>query len=115
MEKYFNLLLDLLDIPQNQNYPQILEVIEKNKDKKIHFYHQYWFIFQWYQDLLNKKTSPEDFLQLWDIDSQINVDIQKSDSISFLRSNPILDQNSVYIFDSLAEWILAEQGNVFYC
>jgi hypothetical protein len=41
MEKYFNLLLDLLDIVQNQNYLKILEVIEKNKDKKIYFYHQY--------------------------------------------------------------------------
>jgi hypothetical protein len=41
MEKYFNLLLDLLDIPQNQNYPKILEIIEKNKDKQIHFYHKY--------------------------------------------------------------------------
>jgi hypothetical protein len=41
MEKYFNLLLDLLDIVQNQNYLKILEVIEKNKDKQTHFYHQY--------------------------------------------------------------------------
>jgi len=115
MEKYFNLLLDLLDIVQNQNYLKILEVIEKNKDKQTHFYHQYWFLFQWYQDLLNKKISPEGFLQIWDINSEIKIDFKKQDSISFLKSNPILDKNSIYIFDSLAEWLLAEQGNVFYC
>jgi hypothetical protein len=46
MEKYFNLLLDLLEIKQNQNYSKILEVIQKNKDKKIFFYHQYSFVFE---------------------------------------------------------------------
>jgi len=115
MEKYFNLLLDLLDIVQNQNYLKILEVIEKNKDKKIYFYHQYWFLFQWYQDLLNQKIFPEDFLQIWDINSEIKIDLKKQDSISLIKSNPILDKNYIYIFDSLAEWLLAEQGNVFYC
>ncbi len=115
MEKYFDLLLDLLDIPQNKNHFQILEIIEKNKNKQIYFYHQYGFIFQWYQDLLNKQISPEDFLQFWDIDSKIKIDLKKLDSISLLRSDFDLDKNSIYIFDSLAEWIIAEQGNVFYC
>jgi len=46
MEKYFNLLLDLLNIEQNTNYSKILDIIQKNKDKKIFFYHQYAFIFE---------------------------------------------------------------------
>jgi hypothetical protein len=41
--------------------------------------------------------------------------LKKQDSISLIKSNPILDKNYIYIFDSLAEWLLAEQGNVFYC
>lgn len=115
MEKYFNLLLDLLEIPQNDNYQKILGVIEENKEKNIHFYHQYSFIFQWYQDLLNNKISIEEFLQLWDINSKLKFDIKKQDFISYLKSNSVLDKNTLYVFDNLAKWIIEEQVNVFYC
>lgn len=115
MNKYFSLLLDLLGIPENNNYLEVLNIIEKNKDKNIQYFHQIAFAFQWYQDLLNKKISPEEFLQIGDIGSTIKPDIKKKDSISFLRSNPVLDKNSIYIFDSLAEWIVEESANIFYC
>ena len=115
MEKYFNLLLDLLNIEQNTNYSKILEIIQKNKDKKIFFYHQYAFIFEWYQKLLNQELSLEEFLQIGDIDSKFKIDSQKIDSISFLQNKPKIDPNSIYIFDSLAQWILSEQKNIYYC
>lgn len=115
MNKYFTLLLDLLEIPENQKYIKILDIIEKNKDKNIQFFHQISFAFQWYQYLLNQKITPEEFLQIWDICSCQKLDNKKQDSISFLKSNPVLDENNIYIFDSLAKWIVAEQRNVFYC
>ena len=115
MEKYFNLLLDLLEIKQNQNYSKILEVIQKNKDKKIFFYHQYSFVFEWYQKLLNQELALEEFLQIWDIDSKLKIDSKKIDSISFLQNNPKIDSNSIYIFDSIAQWILPKHKYIFYC
>jgi len=114
MEKYFNLLLDLLDIKQDQSYVKILKIIDDNKDKKIFFYHQYSFIFEGYQKLLTKELSLEDFLQIGEIDF-LKIDLNKLDSISFLHSKPKLDPDSIYIFDSLAEWIVSKQKNIFYC
>ena len=49
MEKYFNLLLDLLDIKQDQSYVKILKLLMTIKIKK-YFYHQYSFIFEGYQN-----------------------------------------------------------------
>lgn len=115
MEKYFNLLLDLLEIKQNQNYSKILKIIQKNKDKKIFFYHQYSFIFEWYQKLLNQELALEEFLQIWDINSKLKIDSKKIDSISFLQNKLKIDPNSIYIFDSIAQWFLSEQANIFYC
>jgi len=115
MEKYFNLLLDLLEIKQNQNYSKILKIIQKNKDKKIFFYHQYSFIFEWYQKLLNQELALEEFLQIWDIHSKLKIDSKKIDSISFLQNKLKIDPNSIYIFDSIAQWFLSEQANIFYC
>lgn len=115
MKKYFTLLLNLLEIQNQDCFDQVLEIIEKHKTKKIHFYHQYGFLLQWYLSLLQEKISLEDFLKIWDIDSPFSIDIQKKDSISFLRSNPKLISSEIYIFDSLAQWIIAKQNNVFYC
>lgn len=114
MKKYFDLLLDLLELESQDWYDEILDIIEKNKDKKIEFYHQYWFIFEWYHKLLKKEISPEEFLQIWDITSNIILDLDKLDSISFLKSNPKLDFENIYIFDSLAEWIVDKLGNIYY-
>lgn len=115
MIKYFELLLDLLDINQKQNFIQIASIIESNKDKNIKIYHQYAFIFEWYQKLVNWVLSPEEFIQLWDIDSSIRFDINKPDSISYLKSNPEIEKDSIYIFDSIANGAIAGADNVFYC
>lgn len=115
MIKYFELLVDLLNIPKDTKYTDIAKVIESNIDKNLQVHHQYFFIFEWYRDLLEWKISQEDFLQLWDIGSKLRFSDDRVDSITFLQSNPKLDKNTIYIFDSLAEWIIPEQDNVFYC
>jgi hypothetical protein len=32
-----------------------------------------------------------------------------------LQNNPKIDSNSIYIFDSIAQWILPKQKYIFYC
>ena len=109
------LLLDLLEIDNKDSYIEIAKIIESNSEKKIQAYHQYSFIFEWYQMLLNWKIEPEDFLQLWDFQSKINFDKNKDDSISFLKSNPKLQKDTIYIFDSISKWIIPESENIYYC
>ena len=65
--------------------------------------------------MLKWEISEEEFLQLWDFQSKILYDTKKFDSISFLKSNPELENNSIYIFDSLAKGIIPSQDNVCYC
>ena len=114
MIKYFELLLDLLEISDKDLYIEIAKIIEKNTDKKLQVYHQYFFIFEWYRDLLDWKLSTEEFLQLWDIDSKLRFDSEKLDSISYLQTNPDFNNDTIYIFDSLSDWIIQARENVFY-
>lgn len=122
MIKYFELLLELLDIEDvvREKYIFIakkIETIWKNTDtySSIRCYHRHAFIFEWYQKLINNEITTEDFIQTWDIKSKIFFDTQKQDSISFLNSNPKLDNNTLYVFDKISEWIIEKKENTIYC
>lgn len=115
MRKYFELQLDLLDIPNKKEYLNIADIIEQNLKSKFEIYHQYAFIFEWYQKLLNWEITEEEFTQLWDFQSKIKLNPNKLDSISFLQQSKKLDSDTIYIFDSLAKWIVEESNNIFYC
>ena len=58
MIKYFELLLDLLDIDEaiRAEYIDIANIIESQKYSDIKCYHRHSFVFEWYQKLLNKET-----------------------------------------------------------
>lgn len=114
MTKYFELLLDLLEIENKDSYIEIAKIIESNRNKKVKAYHQYFFIFEWYKKLLEWDMEPEEFLQLGDMWSSLRFDNDKPDSITFLQSNPKLDKDTIYIFDSLSDWIISPAENVFY-
>ena len=114
MIKYFELLLDLLEITDRESFVKMAKEIETNKDKSLKAYHQYFFIFEWYKKLLEWDIEPEEFLQLGDMWSSLRFDHDKPDSITFLQSNPKLDKDTIYIFDSLSEWIIPAAENVFY-
>ena len=115
MTKYFELLLDLLEIENKDSYVEIAKVIESNKDKRLKAYHQYFFIFEWYKKLLEWNMELEEFLQLWDMWSSLRFDYNKPDSITFLQSNPKLDRDTIYIFDSLSEGLVDPMENIYYC
>lgn len=114
MIKYFELLLDLLEIAEKDNYLKVAQIIESNKSKKIEVYHQYPFIFLWYHKLLNEELQVEEFLQLWDFQSKIKYDTTKPDSITFLKSNPDIDSETIYVFDSISQGIIDTAENIFY-
>ena len=117
MIKYFELLLDLLDIEKSirAEYTSIADKIESQKYSYIKCYHRHSFIFEWYQKLLKKEITTEEFTQIWDIKSKVFFDTKKQDSISFLKSDPVLDSNILYILDKLSEGIVDGKENIVYC
>jgi hypothetical protein len=114
MTKYFELLLDLLDITSKDDYLKIAKIIEDNHGKKFEIYHQHAPIFRWYIDLLDDAITVEKFLSIWDINSDILYNPDRWDSISFLRENNELDDDTIYILDLLSEGIIQPRANVFY-
>ena len=89
-----------------------LKVFKKNSSSKtkgkkdVNFYD--------YDGSLVDSYSAEEFLQLWDMDSKLRFDHNKPDSITLLQSNPKLEKDTIYIFDSLSEGIISTTENVFY-
>ena len=115
MTKYFELLLDLLEISPKEDFLKVAKVIEDNRWREIVIYHQYSPVFYGYMDLLDWKISIEDYLQIWDINSNILYDSTKKDSISFIKGNPKLQNDTIYIFDSISQGIIPDKENIIYC
>ena len=116
MIKYFELLLDLLDIEESSRagYITIANIIESKKYSNIKCYHRYGFIFQWYKNLLDEDMTIDEFTNLGDFKSKIFADTKKQDSISYLRSDPVLDESILYVFDKISEGIVSNSENIFY-
>ena len=85
MEKYFDLVLDLLEIKESNNLKEIANqlVYENEKWNNVLYISRYWFLFDARMSLLNGEIMPEDFVQIWDYWSNFdiygdwNVDIKK--------------------------------------
>ena len=85
MEKYFDLVLDLLEIKESNNLKEIANqlVYENEKWNNVLYISRYWFLFDARMSLLNSEIMPEDFVQIWDYWSNFdiycdwNVDIKK--------------------------------------
>ena len=85
MEKYFDLVLDLLEIKESSNLKEIANqlIYENEKWNKVLYISRYWFLFDARMSLLNGEIMPEDFVQIWDYWSNFdiycdwNVDIKK--------------------------------------
>ena len=72
MRKYFDLLLDLLEIEDKASYEKLAQQIEDAPaDAKILFAHTARFILSWYLDLLKWELAPEEFVLLGDVESSI--------------------------------------------
>ena len=77
MQKYFDLLLELLRpeddnfiIEEKQKLSATAKKLEERWDKKLKIAHKVRFIFETYEELLNEKISLDEFLATWDITSK---------------------------------------------
>lgn len=117
MQKYFDLLLELLRpedddfiIDEKKKLSATAKKIEEKWDKNLKIAHKVWFIFEAYEALLNEKISLDEFLATWDITSDRNISKTNESSIQVLEwiiqwKNS--DNNTLFILDSISFWILA--------
>ncbi len=112
MQKYFDLLLELLR-PEDDNFiieekkklSATAKKLEERWDKNLKIAHKVWFIFEAYEDLLNEKITLDEFLATWDITSERNISKPNESSIEIL--NWIIewknkDKNILFILDSIS-------------
>ena len=119
MQKYFDLLLELLR-PENDNstieekkkLSATAKKIEERWNKNLKIAHKFWFIFEAYEDLLNDKITLDEFLTTWDITSKINISKTTKSSIEVLNwiiQWNINNENTLFILDSISFWSLAKK------
>ena len=117
MQKYFDLLLELLRpedngfvLEEKKKLSAAAKKLEERWNKNLKIAHKVWFIFEAYEDLLNEKISLDDFLATWDITSDRNISKSKESSINVLnwiiewKNN---DKNTLFILDSISFATLA--------
>ena len=119
MQKYFNLLLELLRpedddfvIEEKKKLSATAKRLEERWDKNLKIAHKVWFIFEAYEDLLNEKITLDEFLATWDITSERNISKPSESSIEVLnwiiewKNN---DENTLFILDYISFASLAKK------
>lgn len=119
MQKYFDLLLELLRpedddfvMDEKKKLSATAKKLEERWDKNLKIAHKVWFIFEAYEDLLNEKITLDEFLATWDITSERNISNPTESSIEVL--NWIIqwkndDENTLFILDSISFASLAKK------
>lgn len=112
MQKYFDLLLELLRpddddfvLEEKKKLSATAKKLEERWDKILKIAHKVWFIFEAYEDLLNEKISLDEFLATWDITSEKNISwIQESsiDVLNWITQWKNNDENTLFILDSIS-------------
>ena len=112
MQKYFDLLLELLRpedddfvIKEKKKISATAKKLEERWNKNLKIAHKIWFIFEAYEDLLNEKITLDEFLATWDITSKKNISKTNESSIEIL--NWIIewkndDENALFILDNIS-------------
>ena len=112
MQKYFDLLLELLRpedddfiIEEKKKLSSTAKKLEERWNKNLKIVHKVWFIFEAYEDLLNEKITLDEFLATWDITSERKISEHSKSSIEVLdwiiqwKNN---DENTLFILDSIS-------------
>lgn len=119
MQKYFDLLLELLRpedndfiIEEKKKLSAASKKIEERWNKNLKIAHKIWFIFETYDDLLNDKISLDDFLATWDITSTKKLNTNTKISLDIVNSIIKWDMededNTLFILDTISFWSLAD-------
>lgn len=118
MQKYFDLLLELLRpddddfvIEEKKKLSAAAHKLEERWDRDLKIAHKVWFIFEAYDNLLNNKISLDEFLATWDITSTRKLHTNNESSIQVLYSiinwNIKSEDDTLFILDSISFWSLA--------
>ena len=119
MQKYFDLLLELLRpedddfvVEEKKKLSATAKKLEERWDKNLKIVHKVWFIFETYEDLLNEKITLDEFLATWDVTSKRNISKANESSIKVLEwiiqwKND--DENTLFILDSISFASLAKK------
>lgn len=112
MQKYFDLLLELLRpedddfvLEEKKKLSATAKKLEERWDKNLRIAHKVWFIFEAYENLLNEKITLDEFLATWDITSKKNISKTNESSIEIL--NWIIKwkndyENALFILDNIS-------------
>ena len=118
MQKYFDLLLELLR-PEDDDFvteekkklSAAAHKLEEKWDRDIRIAHRVWFIFEAYENLLNDKITLDEFLATWDITSTRKLHTNSESSIEIVNSiikwDTKAEDNTLFILDSISFWNLA--------
>ena len=119
MQKYFDLLLELLRpedddfvLEEKKKLSATAKKLDERWDKNLKIAHKVWFIFEAYEDLLNERITLDEFLATWDITSERNISKPTESSIEVLswiikwKNN---DENTLFILDSISFASLAKK------
>ena len=103
MEKYFDLVLELLELEEKEKLKDTALQIKNHQGiwDNISFFHQYDFLFKAWLALCAQEISEEEFVQIGDVDSQFKLyDENKMNAKEYLNA---LKNNSfsedVYVID----------------
>ena len=118
MQKYFDLLLELLRpedddfvMEEKKKLSATAKKIGERWNKNLKIIHKVWFIFQAYDDLLNEMISLDSFLATWDITSENKLDLNNESSIDVLNSIikwDLENENTLFVLDSISFGSLAD-------
>ena len=119
MQKYFDLLLELLRpedddfvMEEKKKLSATAKKLEERWNKNLKIAHKVWFIFEAYEDLLNEKITLDEFLATWDITSERNISKpgeSSIDLISWIIEWKNDDENTLFILDSISFASLAKK------
>lgn len=109
MTKYFDLLLDLLEIqePDRSSFAGIGEIISHHTNKELIIQHRMRFIFEAWWDLLHERIDLETFLATGDVISKVSILKIKNEELK-------IKENSMIVMDEIGFMNLskAEQENL---
>ena len=119
MQKYFDLLLELLwpedddfVVEEKKKLSATAKKLEERWNRNLKIAHKVWFIFEAYEDLLNEKITLDEFLATWDVTSKRNISENNKSSTQVLewiiqwKNN---DENTLFILDSISFVSLAKK------
>ena len=112
MQKYFDLLLELLRpedddfiIEEKKKLSATAKKLEEKWNKNLKIAHKHGFIFDAYENLLNEEISLDEFLATWDITSTNRLHTNSESSIQILEwiiQWKNTDEDALFILDSIS-------------